>query len=173
MTKTPNENPLPTCALRFVGTAAELAARHGLKRGLAQAAAKTNPWLLAADATVQVCFAIQSYSTLKERYAERDMLSRVIPAEAERLAAERERLAGEIEILDRETEVSEAVRQRLRALVALCADQVAAIWDDLLTIRGADLPNTEEFEARVDDLTDAWANLTRALGNLHQETRGA
>ena len=172
MTQTSNANPMPTRALRFVGTAAELAAQHGLKKGLARAAAKTNPWLLAAEATVQVCLAIQSYSTLKERRAERDMLSRIIPAEAERLAAERERLAGEMDCLVREAEAGEAVRQRLRALVAICADQVAAIWADLLIIRGADLPSTEEFEARVDDLTDAWANLTRALGNLHQERRG-
>ena len=56
---------IPTRSLRFVGSAAPLVAKHGLRKGLGKAAAKVNPVLLVLETAISVTTCIISFIELK------------------------------------------------------------------------------------------------------------
>ncbi len=157
---------VPIRALSFTAKAASLAARHGVRRGLQQAAAKANPALLAIEAAVSVADAVNAYLDLRASREHREALLRIIPHEATRLALEREQIRTAIDLARAELDQQAVVQERIGALALSCAAACGTIWAELLTLRSAALPDIAEFERRCEALEDAWSRMQRAVSLL-------
>lgn len=160
-------NHIPRHALSFMANSAKLAARYGLREGVARAAAKANPVLLVLEAAVSVAYAVDSYLTLRTAREHRDGLRRLIPQEAERLRLEREHLEEALDLARAEIDQRDKIQQRLGALALSCCEVCRLSWAELHTIRTSDLPDLNAFDTAFDALEVAWAQLQRALANFN------
>lgn len=156
---------VPRHALTFMATAGRLAMKHGLKKGLGKAAAKTNPALMVLEAAVSVADAINSYLKLREAREHRDGLRRLLPHEAQRLRLERDSLQSALDLARAEIDQRQKVQERLGALVLACSLALSTAWEELHAIRASDLPDIEAFDRKVEEMDDAWQQLRRALAN--------
>ncbi|MCB9610828.1 MAG: hypothetical protein H6722_00010 [Sandaracinus sp.] len=161
---------VPRHALTFMRTAAKLATKHGLKKGLAEAAAKANPALMVLEAAVSVADAVNSYLKLREAREHRDGLRRLLPHEADRLQLERDKLENELELAKAQIDQRARVQGRLGALVLACSSAYSAAWKELQAIRSSDLPDIEAFDRKLEGLDESWEQLRRALANYAEST---
>lgn len=161
---------VPRHALTFMASSAKLAARHGLKKGMAKAAAKANPALMVLEAAVSVAEAVNSYLKLRQAREHRDGLRRILPHEEERLRLEREKLDAELKLAKTEIDQRKDIQRRLGELTLACASACQVMWTELHAIRSADLPDLEAFEKKLDDLEASWDQLRRALANYNDTT---
>ncbi len=151
-------------------SSAKLALRHGLKKGLAEAAAKVNPALLVLEAAVSISEAVNSYAELCRSRDRLDALHRILPNEEEKLRVEREKLESELALTRKAIEQRKDIQKRLGALTLACASACQLIWTELLAIRSSDLPDLESFERKVDELETGWNQFRRALADYDDTT---
>ena len=163
---------VPRQAISFLGTAARLAAKHGLKKGFAKAAAGANPALLALEAADSVLAAIDSLIKLRQAHADRDGLRDLMHREAETLRLERAKLAEEIELGQANLAHHRRIQKRLGSLMLACSDALSRIWNELQAIRSADLPDIVTFENQLDQLFIAWQQLQRAQSLYYESGAG-
>lgn len=159
---------IPRHAISFLSAAARLAAKHGLKKGLAKAAAGANPLLLALEAAVSVLEALDSFIKLEQARAERDGLRELTGREAQALQLEREKLAEEIRLAEAEMANHKDIQKRLGSLMLACSCALSHVWNELQTIRSADLPDIVAFEHRLDQLFITWQQLQRAQSYYYE-----
>lgn len=157
-----DEFRVPRHAIRFLGTAAKLAAKHGLKKGLAKAAADTNPVLIVLETATSVLEAVDSFHKLQQARAQRQGLRELTRREAEALRLERAKLAEEIDLAKAELARYGQIQKRLGSLMLACSCALSQVWNELQTNRSADLPDIVAFEHRLDQLFTVWQQLQRA-----------
>ena len=155
----------PQYALTFMASTTKLAVKHGLKRGIAKAAAKANPPLLVLEAVGSVAEAVNSYLKLRQAREHRDGLRQILPHEEERLRLEREKLCKELEIAKTAIEQRQKIQERLGALTLICASVYRRTWDELHALRTAELPDIEAFDSTLEKLEDEWHQFQHALAN--------
>lgn len=161
---------IPKQALSLLANTAVLASKHGLKQGMAKAAAKVNPALLVLEAAVSVAGAVNSYLELKEARVRRDGLAELLPYEEQKLKAERDRLQSNIDMAKRDIAQKVKVQERLGSLVLACSSAYRTAWDEIHAIRSSDLPNIEDFDAQLIELESVWSQLKHALYNYNEAT---
>lgn len=159
---------VPRHALTFMASSAQLAAKHGLKKGLTRAAAKTNPALLVIEATVSVAEAVNSYLKLRSAREHRDGLRKIIPHEEKRLRLERQKLRVQLDLANEEIAQRKEIQRTLGELVLVCSQVLRTIWDELHAIRSSYLPDLEAFDSQLELLEKAWRDLGHALENYHE-----
>lgn len=155
----------PQHALTFMVSTTTLAMKHGLKRGIAKAAAKASPPLLVIEAATSVAGAVNSYLKLRQAREHRDGLRRILPYEEERLRLEREKLCKELEEAKTAIDQRREIQKRLGALTLACASAYRMTWDELQKIRTAELPDIEAFDSTLEKLEDEWRQFQHALAN--------
>lgn len=158
---------IPRHALTFMASSAKLAARHGLKKGMAKAASTANPALMVLEAAVSVAEAADSYLKLRQAREHHGGLRRVLPHEEERLRLEREKLDTELNLAKTAIDQRKDIQRRLGELTFVCASACQVAFTELYAIRSADLPDLEAFEKKLDDLETSWNQLRRALANYN------
>lgn len=163
---------IPRHAISFLSAAARLAAKHGLKKGLAKAAAGANPLLLALEAAGSVLEAVDLFIKLKQARTERDGLSEVTRQEAQALQVEREKLAEQIRLAEAELANHRNVQKRLGSLMLTCSCSLSHVWNELRAIRSADLPDIVAFDHRLDQLFITWQQLQRAQSYYYESGAG-
>ena len=154
----------------MLANTAVIASKFGLKRGIAKAAAKSNPTLLLLEAAVSVSDAVNSYIKLKEARAHRDGLSQLIPHEKDRLELEREKLTEQIGLAKKDLVDKSLIQERMGRLVLACSTAYGTAWNELHAIRSADLPDIEAFDVQQINLEDVWSELQHALQNYNETT---
>lgn len=159
----------PKHAIRFASQLAIQIAKHGVRKGAANAAAKANPVLMVLEAAASVADAVDSFLQYKASVVHRDNLKKLIPLEKERLNAERESLRLEIERIREELEVHKQMHVRLNRLVRACASNLRLAWDELENLRQADLPELDVIDQQSEQLEEAWRSFQRALA-FHNES---
>jgi hypothetical protein len=161
-------NHVPRHALTLMANSANLAAKHGLKKGLSKAASKTNPALLVIEAAVSVAEAVNSYLQLRKAREHRDGLQRLIPHEEERLRLERQHLEEQLDLAKKEIAQNKDIQRRLGELVLACGRACRTTWTELHAIRASDLPDLENFDTQLRTLEGAWSDLQHALQNFNE-----
>lgn len=161
---------IPRHALTFMASCAQLAAKHGLRKGLTRAAAKANPTLLVIEATVSVAEAVNSYLKLRTTREHRDGLRKIIPREERRLRLERQKLYKQLDLAKEEIAQKKEIQRTLGELVLVCSQVYRMTWAELHTIRSSDLPDLEAFNSQLQSLEGAWTDLYHALENYHETT---
>ena len=155
----------PQHALTFMASTTTLAVKHGLKRGMAKAAAKASPPLLVLEAVGSVAGAVNSYLKLRQAREYRDGLRQILPYEEERLRLEREKLCEELEEAKTKIDQRQEIQKRLGALTLACASVYRTAWDELHALRTAELPDIEAFDSTLEKLEDEWRQFQHALAN--------
>lgn len=154
---------IPHQALSFGVQAAKLAARHGLKSGVAKAASRANPVLMALGAAEAVLDAANSWLKLKAARVERDGLKALIPKEDATLKAERQILKEEITLAREDLRQEHEVRERIGKITLLCAQICSELTREMLEVRNSELPDIARFDQLSNQKDLAWAKMQDAL----------
>ncbi|WP_442596630.1 hypothetical protein ACSBPU_06750 [Parapusillimonas sp. JC17] len=158
----------PKHAIRFASQLAIQIAKHGVRKGAANAAAKANPVLMVLEAAASVADAVDSFFQYKAAVVHRDNLKKLIPLETERLRTERETLRLEIQRVREELQQHRQTQVRLNRLVRACASNLRLAWDELENLRQADLPELDIIDKQSEQLEEAWHSFQRALAYYNE-----
>ena len=161
---------IPHHALSFSVQATKLAAQHGLKAGLAKAAARANPILLVLGTADSILDAVHSWMNLKEARTHLDGMTRTLPKEEAALAIDLRKLKEEVTLARDGLRQQQALRERIGRINLLCAQICQEILHDLLVIRNADIPDVTRFEQLSEELEIAWTKMREALDYYNQTT---
>ena len=159
---------VPRHALIFMASSAQLAVKHGLRKGLTRVAAKANPALLVIEATVSTAEAVDSYLRLRTAREHRDSLRKIIPHEERRLHLERQKLRAQLDLANEEIAQRKEIQRTLGELVLVCSQVLRTTWDELHAIRSSDLPDLESFDSQLQLLESARTDLYHALENYYE-----
>lgn len=153
----------PRQALRFVGQAAVLASKHGLKRGLGKAAAKANPTTMAFEAAYSVLDAVGSYLKLREARVVRDGLRKEMESLDERLRLEREALSESLRMAEERSTQAQEEREILAQIAVDCNTVVSDTLHALNEASSEDLPDLDAIDEIALQLTRSYRQLQAAL----------
>ena len=153
----------PLHALRLMPLIAAQVAKHGLRKGLANATAKANPTLMVIEAATSVAGAIASYLQYRTAIACRDGLKKLLPLEDKRLRDEREKLRQQLDRVRADMDQRQKIQERLGQLVNACVNAVRLIWEELEMLRYEDLPDLDIIEQLTEQLDGAWHQFQAAL----------
>ena len=156
-------NAPPRQALRFVGQAAVLAYKHGLKRGLGKAAAKANPTMMAYEAAYSVLDAVGSYLELREARVVRDGLRKEMASIDERLRLERLALFESLRMAEEQSAQAQEERQILAQIAVDCNAVVSKTLHALNEASSEDLPDLDAIDEIALQLTRSYHQLQDAL----------
>jgi hypothetical protein len=159
---------IPHHALTFGAHAVKLASRHGLKMGIAKAAARINPVLMVIEAGVSVLGAIDSWLTLKAARAHRDGLRSTIGKEEAKLELDRRK--EELMLARANLDQELALRQRIGKINLLCAQACQEIFREMRVIRQSEIPDIDQFERLNDELEAAVTRMRGALDYYNRTT---
>ena len=159
---------IPHQALSFGLKAGKLALSHGLKAGIAKAAAKLNPVTIVLEAAFSVLDAVDSWMKLKASCAHRDGLRALLPKHEEAMRLEREKLATELTLAQKELQQEMAIRDRIGRINLICARLCGESIKEMLAIRRQQLPDVDRFERSQDELSIAWSKMREALNYYNQ-----
>lgn len=167
----------PRHSIRFIGHAARLAVKHGLRRGVRKAATGANPALLALEAADAVLGALGSYADLKRSEATRDGLRREATAIRQqtsalcdeldtihdRLQAERETLKERLDQAEERADHDDEVRRAVGRVIAACQTAVAEALHAINDAYDEDLPDLDAIDSLQRELQSAQRQFRSAL----------
>lgn len=154
---------VPRHALRLMPQIAAQVAKHGLRNGLANVAAKANPTLMMIEAATSVAGAIDSYLQYRTAVADRDGLKKLLPLEEKRLRDERENLRQQLARVQADMDQRQRIQECLRQLVNACVNAVRLTWEELERLRHEDLPDLGAIDELTKKLEEAWHHFQAAL----------
>lgn len=167
----------PRHSIRFVGQAARLAAKHGLRKGVGKAVAGANPALLALEAADAVLGALGSYADLKRSEATRDglrgeaaairqqtaALRKELDTIHDRLQAERDTLKETLRQAEERADHDDEVRRAVGRVIAACQTAVAEALHAINDAYDEDLPDLDAIDRLQRELQSAQRQLQSAL----------
>ena len=167
----------PRYSIRFVGQAARLAVKHGLRSGVRRAGVGTNPALLALEAADAVLGALGSYADLKRSEATRDglrseadairqqtaALCNELDTIHDRLQVERETLKETLLQAEGRADHDDEVRRAVGRVIAACQTAVAEALHAINDAYGEDLPDLDAIDRLQRELQSAQRQLRSAL----------
>ena len=158
---------VPYRSIQFMAQSGKLAAEHGLRKGMAKAAAKANPALLVVDTVLSIADCIHSFIQLAEAREIRDSLARENRLLVEKLKTQRQELVEQVEVARKKLDIHRERREALAGLVKTCQELFSETMKLFTEARSADLPQLEKLEMLEDRLHEDWCQLKRAL-NVYQ-----
>lgn len=154
---------IPYRAVGFLAQTGRAVARHGVRRGIGQAAAKVAPPLLLIEAAVSVVGAIGSFLDLAAARERRDALRQLNPLLQEQLRASRKVLEGEIAIAREELAQVGRSREIIARLVHSCRQAFSLAMRACRDLVVSDVPDLDAIERSQEALELAWRDVRSAL----------